>query len=204
MNLSGHRIVPRGRWSVSGLAATVLFSATTLLAAGPVQVTLSAKGKRVDDTKTTSQRVGDSRYEQQTTTYTETGSSALDLAISLRNMGREAQNLKLEWYFVGKPLDSKMPDFVADKGTLDLALAPASGTNHVVRSKSIKLMKQTGQNLRVREGAEVAGYLVLAKVADTVVAMDASSPSLKKIVADGRKWKEFLATPPPGDPEKKK
>jgi hypothetical protein len=127
----------------------------------------------------------------------------MDLVINVRNMGREAQTLQLNWYFIGKPLEAKLSDFIADKGTTNLTIAAAGAVTHEVTSKPVKLNKQTGHNVKVREGAEVAGYLVTLKSADTIVAIDASSPSLRKILADSKKWKELLEAEPI-DVEKKK
>lgn len=180
-------------------AAVVLIAAWVCVgtaAAGPVQVTLQAKGKRADDTKSSAQKVGDTRYVQQTMLYSESGTSAMNLIINVRNMGREPQTLQLNWYFIGKPLEPKLSDFIADKGSTNLTIAAAGALTHEVTSKPLKLNKQTGHDVKVREGAEVAGYLVTLKSADTIVAIDASSPSLRKILSDSKKWKELLEAEP--------
>lgn len=108
---------------------------------------------------------------------------SVGIQITVRNMSRFEDELKIEWYFVAKQLsNSKLSIF--DRGAQTVKLKAGENVMAAAASKPIEAKDNTYVMLGVREvsGSKLEGYAVLVKAGDEVIASNYSMQHLEKVL----------------------
>lgn len=125
-----------------------------------------------------------------------TKNSQVNLLVQVRNFGQIPDNAKLEWYFVGNPVDGK--NHIFDSGHLDLAIEAGVTREVPLNSRALQstvrretraaagIDPTTGRRLAssqstIKFGAAVGGWMVRLMVDGKPYQIRASSPSLETV-----------------------
>ncbi len=106
---------------------------------------------------------------------------SVGIQITVRNMSRFEDELKIEWYFIAKQLsDSKLSIF--DRGAKTMKLKAGENVMAAAASKPIEAKDHNYVLAGVRHvsGSKLEGYAVLVKAGDEVVASNYSMQHLEK------------------------
>ena len=133
--------------------------------------------------------------------------SGESVGVTVRNFGTQADNVRVEWYFVADPIKKHGgtgEDYIFDEGSKDLSLAAGATESFTADSKDIKTTQKTTESLhhgkhqhnfgRVREGgAKIRGWLVRVMADNRVIDAKGSSQEYEDAARDDAKL-EALAS----------
>ena len=172
-------------------ALALLVSAAASLAqtaVRPPQMRLEVKRKSDSDTEQSSSRYGGS--------FSKAQEKALELTMTVRNLERTTQSVVLAWYYVANPLDSKFDNYIYDKGTQNLSLAPSTFAAVTNKSKTLESsMKGSRHSATVKTGAKPFGYIVTLGSTSAVWQVIASPSSLEKAARSTNEMAKLLSAP---------
>ncbi len=139
-----------------------------------------------------------------------------NVRVDIRNLARTADNLRLEWYFVAASVGGRSKDFVFDRGTQDVIVAPNGTETRIITSKEARnvLVRSTttiqsaddttdvsfygGGNSRgqsAQGGIIMRGWVVRLLDNGQVVATRGSSQTYEDLAKDDAKLKTLLEQP---------
>lgn len=123
--------------------------------------------------------------EKETRITTET--QIYNIEIALANTSRNEDTFKLEWYFLCRNIEGDSDLFIAEKGSKEFTIAGQSRIKHAVSSSPVtrvKIQKSGGDNsdkdTDSESGADLKGYIVVARHGDKILSKTATSSGLLK------------------------
>src|SRR4051794_398703 len=121
----------------------------------------------------------------------------IGIDVEIRNLSREHDSAKLEWYFFAQRIDGKGEDYLFDQGSEAVTLDPNSTTKFDLQSESLhsevvkKLhttngVNKLGQHIQPsasvqKSGSKLAGWIVRLMVDGAPLIVKASSPSYETL-----------------------
>ncbi len=138
---------------------------------------------------------GWSTSEQQDFSSNRKRNSGISLSVSVRNLAPTADQAKLEWYFIGKPVE-KENEFIFDSGSKEVALQ--GGGTQTIPLESKELASHEEKKLHIdkgvangraippsastkKTGSKVAGWMLRLVADGQVLQVRASSPVLESL-----------------------
>ena len=137
-------------------------------------------------------RGGRKGNNQQTKRTTKT-SATMSITIDVWNLDQAEQEYKVQWYYVADPAASGEDRYVYDEGSETLKLKAREQHKITHESSSLTETRSSG-NKSTKSGDKPVGFIVIVNHGEDVVASDASSWSLKRIVQNPITRQAFIDT----------
>jgi hypothetical protein len=113
--------------------------------------------------------------------YDRTVSRSRSLSVRVSNLGAEPEDVDIEYFFIAKPAHGSSL-YVHDTKKIHLNLKPSQWQDVPAQAKELNSREINDDiGFRAISGAKIQGWIVRVKKGDKIVAMEASSETLKSV-----------------------
>jgi hypothetical protein len=115
------------------------------------------------------------------------------ITIDVWNLDQAEREYNVKWYYIADPAESGQDRYVYDEGSETLKLEAREQYKITHESSSLTETK-TSSSKSSKSGGKPVGFIVMVNHGEDVVASDASSWSLKRIVQNPLTRQAFIDT----------
>jgi hypothetical protein len=125
---------------------------------------------------------------------TVTSTSSMEISIEVWNTDAEEQDYEVLWYYIANPTEPGEPNYVFEQSGEHLALKPRERRTITHESGSLTITETSDSKSTTLSGGKLVGFIVAVFHGDDMVASDASSWDLKRIMQNPKTRKDFLVS----------